>query len=105
MTRAAKLGSALAAAALIFSATPASATPYNASCASVGAGGQSSFTAVKRGWYLYAWRTGTTANGGGVVYLRAGQVMNLATPSAVTSSSRFGVMTTTSTTYAYIYCS
>ena len=102
MKRATKIGSTIAAAALIVTATPASATPYDASCTS---GGQSSFTAVKRGWYLYAWRTGTTANGTGLVYLNSGETKYLTTPGAVTSSSKFGVMTSTSTTYAYIYCS
>mgnify|MGYP006293319893 CR=1 FL=1 len=88
--------------ALGLAAVPAAATPYDATCSATGGG--SSFVAVKRGWYLYAWRTGTTANGGGVVYLRAGQRMDLSNPVAVTSSSKFGVMTSTSTTYAYIYC-
>jgi hypothetical protein len=97
-----RLGAVAAAAILLFSATPAAAVPYNAACA---VNGQSSFTAVKRGWYLYAWRTGTTANGGGLVYLQAGETKTLTTPGAVTSSSKFGVATSTSMTYAYILCS
>lgn len=97
-----KTAAATLALAFALVATPAIAVPYDATCSS--SGGSSSFTAVKRGWYFYAWRTGTTANGRGVAYLRAGQQLTLSNPGGLDNSSRFGVLTGTSTTYAYVYC-
>lgn len=74
---------------------------YGATCA---VGSQSSFTANKRGYYTWVWRTGSTVNGSGVRFLGAGQTWVISTPGSVNNTSRFGVLTT-STTFAYITCS
>jgi hypothetical protein len=75
---------------------------YGAACV-VGSAGSSTFTATKRGFYVWVWRTGSTVNGSGVQYLSAGQTKVLATPSATTTSTRFGVLTG-SATFAYVTC-
>lgn len=81
-----------------------SAQEYNAYGASCTVGATSTFTAVKRGFYAWTWRTGSTVNGGGVKYLSAGQSWTPTTPGAADSTTRFGVLTT-SKTFAYVTCS
>jgi hypothetical protein len=85
--------------------TSAHSAEYSAYSAACSYAGNSSFTAVKRGFYSYVWRTGSTVNGGGVVYLRAGNSFSIATPIGTNNTTRFGVVTSTSTAFAYIFCS
>lgn len=82
------------------SANSAEYLNYSASCT---VSGTSTFTAARRGFYTYVWRTGSTVNGYGVKYLSAAQSWILTTPSAANNTTRFGVLTT-STTFAYVTC-
>ena len=66
---------------------------------------ESTFTATKKGFYSYVWRTGNTINGYNVRYLTAGQTFTTTNPSGgvITTSTRFGVVTG-SRTFAYVTC-
>ena len=64
---------------------------------------QSTFTANKKGFYSYVWRTGNTINGYNVRYLTAGETFSPTNPSGVTTSTRFGVVTG-SRAFAYVTC-
>jgi hypothetical protein len=91
---------------IVAAPTPASAVEYpayNASCDV--SDGISTFTAVKRGFYTFTWRTGSTVNGFGLRYLTAGESIGvLNNPSGVNSSTRFGVVSSSSKNFAYITC-
>lgn len=89
---------------LVMTPVIAFANEYPAFSATCSDAGNSSFVATKRGFYTYVWRTGSTTNGGGIVYLRAGQAFEIDSPDAVEAGqTRFGVLTT-SRTFAYITC-
>lgn len=103
MKKRATLSSVLMAISLAIIPGSAKAAEYPAFGASCEVGGNSSFTAAKRGFYAWVWRTGSTVNSSGVQYLTAGQVVTISTPGSTTTSTRFGVLTG-SKTFAYITC-
>lgn len=103
MKKRAALSSFLIAFSLVMIPGSATAAEYPAFGASCEVGGNSSFTATKRGYYSWVWRTGTTVNGSGIQYLSAGQTVTAATPAGTTTGTRFGVVTS-SKTFAYITC-
>ena len=94
------LGLLVAATVIAPSANSAEYPAFSASCT---VGSTSSFTATKKGYYTYVWRTGNSVNGYGVKYLSAGASWSPNTPGTATTSTRFGVVTT-STSFAYVTC-
>jgi hypothetical protein len=103
MKKRAALSSFLIAISLVMIPGSAPAAEYPAFGASCEVGGNSSFTAAKRGFYAWVWRTGSIVNSSGVQYFTAGQVVTISTPVSTTTSTRFGVLTG-SKTFAYITC-
>lgn len=81
----------------------ANAVEYSSYSASCEVGGNSSFTATKRGFYAWVWRTGSTVNQYGFQYLSPGQTLTNTTPGGATTSTRFGVLTG-SRSFAYVTC-
>lgn len=83
-------------------AAPVASAGGSSLSASCEVGGDSTFTAPRNGWYLWAWRDGTTYLGGGVAYLMKDAVKTVPTPVAADDTTKFGVIG--GKTYDYPTC-